>query len=500
MLPLAGAWTLDSFSRHLGGLDLFGGAEPGCRPSATTAAGRSSRRPPTSRCARPAARSPTCSGASRGRSRSSSRCGSASRRALEPVTRRLAAYPGLRFKLDSPDWDDGFARALAGTGAVASIDFKGAYKGTPVDVATDPALYRRFAEDVPRGVARGPRPHGPEADAALARTATGSPGTRRSTASPTSRRCPSCRATINVKPSRIGSWRELLRPTSGAPSADHLLRRRPVRSSASAAGRSSTSRRSSTRDEPNDIAPSGYDWADFPADRACRRPAAAGPRADRVPPARVDSSGHGEAATGQDGAEGALAAMQRLESRSDEELEAETRYKAAAQAILGARAAERMDAKRAREHFRVAIAAARPQERPAAAAHGRGLAGARRAPRGRPQGRRGEARADAADEPPAARAARDGRSSRRRQRGHPARRIGGSCSLLARSWCAIALGFGIVKLIALPFGGIGTGGLVLLGLPARLRRARRADLLRPAPGQARAGAQAAEQRAAQFKR
>src|SRR5919205_2152440 len=59
----------------------------------------------------------------------------------------------------------------------------------------------------------------------------------------------------------------------------------------------------------------------------------------------------------------ALAAMQRLESRSDEELEAETRYRAAAQALLGARAAERMDAKRAREHFRAAIAAARPQER-----------------------------------------------------------------------------------------------------------------------------------------
>src|ERR671938_972025 len=59
----------------------------------------------------------------------------------------------------------------------------------------------------------------------------------------------------------------------------------------------------------------------------------------------------------------ALAAMQQLESRSDEELEAETRFRAAAQAILGARAAERMDAKRSREHFRAAIAAARPQER-----------------------------------------------------------------------------------------------------------------------------------------
>ena len=48
----------------------------------------------------------------------------------------------------------------------------------------------------------------------------------------------------------------------------------------------------------------------------------------------------------------ALAAMQQLESRSDEELEKETRFKAAAQAILGTRAAEKMDAKRAREHFR----------------------------------------------------------------------------------------------------------------------------------------------------
>ena len=60
---------------------------------------------------------------------------------------------------------------------------------------------------------------------------------------------------------------------------------------------------------------------------------------------------------------GPLAAMAQLEMRSDEELAAETKYRAAAQAILGARAAERYDAKTAREHFRKAIAAARPQER-----------------------------------------------------------------------------------------------------------------------------------------
>jgi hypothetical protein len=58
-----------------------------------------------------------------------------------------------------------------------------------------------------------------------------------------------------------------------------------------------------------------------------------------------------------------LAAIQQLEGRSDEELEAETKYRAAAQAILGARAAEKYDAKKARAHFQRALAAARPQER-----------------------------------------------------------------------------------------------------------------------------------------
>jgi hypothetical protein len=60
---------------------------------------------------------------------------------------------------------------------------------------------------------------------------------------------------------------------------------------------------------------------------------------------------------------GQMEAIQQLESRSDEELEAETRYKAVAQAILGSRAAERQDAKKARAHFQRALAAARPQER-----------------------------------------------------------------------------------------------------------------------------------------
>src|SRR3979411_1772842 len=60
---------------------------------------------------------------------------------------------------------------------------------------------------------------------------------------------------------------------------------------------------------------------------------------------------------------GGLAAMQELESRSDDELERETRNRAAARAIPGARAADRYDAESARQYFKQAIAAARPQER-----------------------------------------------------------------------------------------------------------------------------------------
>ena len=67
----------------------------------------------------------------------------------------------------TPDWDQELIDRLAATGAVASIDFKGAYKGTPVDVDTDPAFYRRIAEAFPDAWLEDPDLTDPEADAAL---------------------------------------------------------------------------------------------------------------------------------------------------------------------------------------------------------------------------------------------------------------------------------------------------------------------------------------------
>lgn len=68
----------------------------------------------------------------------------------DPVPLLLERYPGLRFKLDPTDeWDADLVAALGATGAVDTVDLKGAYKGTPVDQAGDPALYRLVAEGFP---------------------------------------------------------------------------------------------------------------------------------------------------------------------------------------------------------------------------------------------------------------------------------------------------------------------------------------------------------------
>ncbi len=69
---------------------------------------------------------------------------------IEPVLKRLEVYPSLRFKLDPfNDWDDELIAALVATGAVDSLDLKGFYKGTPVDVITDPVLYAKLIEAFP---------------------------------------------------------------------------------------------------------------------------------------------------------------------------------------------------------------------------------------------------------------------------------------------------------------------------------------------------------------
>lgn len=179
---------------------------------------------------------------------------------------------------------------------------------------------------------------------------------------------------------------------------------------------------------------------------------------------------------------GALAAMQALETRSDEELEAETKYKAAAQAILGARASERYDAQTARQHFQRAIAAARPQERMQI----RRMADASLALAERRAGDLKDAVEKLGQEAPSGRqllALRFMGLIAPPPSAGILMRIRGILILLGLIVLLLAVGLGIVELIALPFGGISLfGGLVLgavlvavaLGVATLLGRRRQA--------------------------
>src|SRR5947208_15592323 len=160
---------------------------------------------------------------------------------------------------------------------------------------------------------------------------------------------------------------------------------------------------------------------------------------------------------------GSIEAIQALEQRSDEELEAETKFKAAALAILGARAAERFDADKARSYCQRAIAAARPQERMQL----RRMADASLALAERRAGDLKDAVERLGQAPPSGR-----QMLALRAIGlliPPASagilaRLRGIVLILELIAALIALGLGIVELVALPFGGIGLAPGILLGL------------------------------------
>ena len=122
----------------------------------------------------------------------------------------LERYPGTRFKLDPTNtWSDGLIAELAATGAVDSLDLKGHYTGTPVDVTTDPDLYRRLAEAFPDAWLEDPDLSDPEAARVL------EPHRDRITwdapihSVADIETLPFPPRTVNVKPSRLGGLRSL---------------------------------------------------------------------------------------------------------------------------------------------------------------------------------------------------------------------------------------------------------------------------------------------------
>jgi uncharacterized integral membrane protein len=160
---------------------------------------------------------------------------------------------------------------------------------------------------------------------------------------------------------------------------------------------------------------------------------------------------------------GALEAIQGLEQRSDEELEAETKYKSAALAILGARASERFDADSARSYFQRAIAAARPQERMQI----RRMADASLALAERRAGDLKDAVERLGQEPPSGRQLFALRAMGLLVPSASAgilARLRGILLIVVLIAVLIAIGLGVVELVSLPFGGLGLAPGILLGL------------------------------------
>jgi L-alanine-DL-glutamate epimerase-like enolase superfamily enzyme len=194
--PLAGTWTLESFSSALGIEEPHRrwAYESAALDLALRQAGRSladalDRQPrPVTFVVSPGLGDPP---------------------SAEPLQRRLELYPALRFKLDpATEWTDELVDELAGTGTIDIVDYK-AFYATPDSPPADVELYRRVAEGFPKAWLEDPaltdetdevlRPHrdritwdAPIHSVADVESLAFAP------------------RTLNVKPSRFGFLRELL--------------------------------------------------------------------------------------------------------------------------------------------------------------------------------------------------------------------------------------------------------------------------------------------------
>ena len=148
-LPLAGTWTMRSFAEHLDELDLFP-APPvmavsplyrrwAFESAALDLALRQAGKPLHAVLGREPRPLTFVVSLRLGEPAS-----------IDPVARRLELYPTLRFKLDpTASWTPELIAELASTGAVDSVDLKGAYRDSVVDNPADPERYRQVAEGFP---------------------------------------------------------------------------------------------------------------------------------------------------------------------------------------------------------------------------------------------------------------------------------------------------------------------------------------------------------------
>jgi L-alanine-DL-glutamate epimerase-like enolase superfamily enzyme len=185
---------------------------------------------------------------------------------IEPVRRRLARSPGVRFKLDAEaTWAPALVDQIAATGAVDTIDFKGHYGFEVKDPEALGALYDRLLPSFPDAYLEDPHDL-PEIAQRLGdhleRVSYDAPIRSADDIGAT----PLAARVVNVKPSRIGSLRELFeiyarcardqRPMYGGGMAELGVGRGQIELLAALFH----------ADAPNDVAPSAHNEEDPPGD------------------------------------------------------------------------------------------------------------------------------------------------------------------------------------------------------------------------------------------
>jgi L-alanine-DL-glutamate epimerase-like enolase superfamily enzyme len=182
----------------------------------------------------------------------------------EPIRKRLAKYPELRFKLDPEnDWDEKLIAEIADIADVDILDLKGLYRGTPVDVETDPELYAAVAEAFPSAYLEDPDVNDdtrPVLDPHADRISWDAPLHSLADIEALERK-PNA---INSKPSRFGSLRELL-------SVYEHCEREGIAVYGGGQGETGVGREQIQYlaslfhpETPNDVAPSGYNDPSVP--------------------------------------------------------------------------------------------------------------------------------------------------------------------------------------------------------------------------------------------
>jgi hypothetical protein len=199
---------------------------------------------------------------------------------IEPVRRRLARSPAVRFKLDAEaTWAPALVDEVAATGSVDTIDFKGQYGFEVKDPEALSALYDHVLAAFPDAYLEDPHDL-PEIAQRLGdqleRVSYDAPihGAEDIGATPLAARV------VNVKPSRIGSLRALF-----AVYARCARERRPMYGGGMGelgVGRGQIELLAALfhADAPNDVAPSAYNEDDppggLPASPLAPRPEATG--------------------------------------------------------------------------------------------------------------------------------------------------------------------------------------------------------------------------------